>query len=91
MPFHISMNASYTTARAVFDQQEGGKPYVIYFISKNLAPMEYVNEKEFLVVIYSINKFFHYITSYHISIHTDHSSIIYLMNKPITNGKLTRW
>ena len=23
--------------------------------------------------------------------HTDHSAIIFLMNKPITNGRVTRW
>ena len=50
-----------------------------------------VTKKEFLVVAYSINKFRHYITSYETFIHTDHSSIISLMTKPITNGRVTRW
>ena len=44
-----------------------------------------------MVVVYSINKFRHYITSYEVFIHTDHSTIIFLMNKPITNGRITRW
>jgi hypothetical protein len=50
-----------------------------------------VTEKEFLVVVHAINKFRHYITGYEIFIHTDHSTIRYLMNKPITNGRVTRW
>ena len=66
----------------------------MYFISKNLTPAELnytVTEKEFLAVVYSINKFRHYITSYEVFVHTDHSSIRFLMNKPITNGRVTQW
>ena len=50
-----------------------------------------VTEKEFLVVVYSINKFCHYITGYKVFVHTDHSAIRFLMNKPITNGRVTPW
>lgn len=50
-----------------------------------------VIEKEFLVVVYSINKFRQYITSYDVNIHIDHSSIRFLLNKPLTNGRITRW
>jgi hypothetical protein len=44
-----------------------------------------------LAVVHAVNKFHHYITGYEVFIHTDHSSIRYLMNKPITNGRITRW
>jgi len=50
-----------------------------------------VTEKEFLAVIYAINKFRHYITGYSTFVHTDRSAIKYLMNKPITNARVTRW
>jgi hypothetical protein len=50
-----------------------------------------VTEKEFLAVVYAINKFWHYITRYPMFVHINHSSIHYLMNKPITNGRVTRW
>ena len=78
----------------VLDQKEGQEPYAIYFISKNLTPAELnytVTEKEFLAVVYSINKFRHYITGYEVFAHTNHSAIRYLMNKPITNGRVTWW
>ena len=68
--------------------------HAIYFISKNLthAELNYTGiEKEFLAVVYSINKFCHYITGYEVFVHTDHSAIIFLMNKPITNGRVTQW
>eukprot|EP00253_Pinus_taeda_P002579 PITA_02579 len=50
-----------------------------------------MTEKEFLVIIYAINRFRHYITEYTTSVHTDHADIRYLMNKPITPGRITRW
>jgi hypothetical protein len=94
LPFHISSDASDTAIGDVLGQEEDHLPYAIYFISKNMSPAELnytVTEKEFLAVIYAINKFRHYITSYSTFIHTDHSAIKYLMNKPITNARVTRW
>lgn len=69
-------------------------PYVIYYRSKKLTPTKLnymITEKEFLDVVHAINKFQHYITSYKNFIHINHSSIRHLMNKPITNGRITRW
>ena len=92
IPFQISSNASDTTIRAILGQEEDKKPYAIYFISKNLTPTELnytATKKEFLVVIYAINKFRHYITGYPVFLYTNHSAIKYLANKPITNGRVT--
>ena len=66
----------------------------VNFIYKNLASAELnytVTEKEFLAVVKAINKCRHYITGYPLFIYTDHSAIRYLMNKPITHGRVTRW
>jgi hypothetical protein len=94
LPFHITLDSSDTTIGVVLGQEENHLPYAIYFISKNMTPAELnytVTEKEFLAVIYAINKFRHYITSYSTFVHTDHSTIKYLMNKPITIARVTRW
>jgi hypothetical protein len=94
LPFHISSDASDTAIGVVLGQEENHLPYAIYFINKNMTPAELnytVTKKEFLAVIYAINKFRHYITGYSTFVHTDHSSIKYLMNKPITNARVTRW
>ena len=94
MPFHISSYASNTAIGAVLGQEEHKKPYAIYYISKNLTPAELnytMTEKEFLAVIYAINKFRHYITGYPVVFYTDHSTIKILANKPVTNGRVTRW
>ena len=61
---------------------------------KILIPTELnytVPEKEFLAVVHAINKFRHYITGYETFVHTGHSTIRYLMHKPVTNGRVTRW
>jgi len=93
LPFQISSDASDTVIGAVLNKEEDKKPYAICYISKNLSPAELnyiVAEKEFLAVIYAINKFKHYITGCPVVLYIDHSAIKYLANKPITNGKVTR-
>ena len=42
-------------------------------------------------MIHAVNKFRHYITGYPVILYTDHSTIKYLANKPVTNGRITRW
>ena len=94
LPFHISIDASDTTIGGVLGKKEDQQSYAIYFVSKNLSPAELnytVIEKEFLVVVHAINKFHHYITGYEVFIHIDHYVIRFLMNKTITNGRVTRW
>eukprot|EP00253_Pinus_taeda_P022517 PITA_22517 len=94
LPFHISSYALDTAIGAVLGQEENNLPYDIYFISKNMTSAELnytVTEKEFLAVIYAINKFRHYITSYTTFVNTDHSAIKYLMNKLVTNARVTKW
>ena len=40
LPFHISIDASDTAIGGVLVQKEGQSSYAIYFVSKNLAPVE---------------------------------------------------
>ena len=94
LPFHIFTDASDTAVGASLGQKEESCHYAIYFISKNLTPAELnytVTEKEALAIIHAVNKFRHYITGYKVFVHTDHSAIRHLMNKPVTSGRVTRW
>jgi hypothetical protein len=89
LPFHISIDASDTAIGGVLGKKEGQQSYAIYFVSKNLSLVELnytVIEKEFLAIVHAINKFCQYITGYKVFVRTDHSSIRFLMKKPITNG-----
>ena len=80
---------------AVLGQKEDNLFYSIYYISKNFTGAEVnytVIEKEFLAVVYAINKFWHYITTgYKVFVHTDNSAIQFLMNKPIVTNRVIRW
>jgi len=40
LPFQILLDASHTTIGVVLQQEEDKKPYAIYYISKNLSPVE---------------------------------------------------
>jgi len=78
LPFHISSDASDTSNGVALGKEEDKKPYIIYFFSKNLSPGELnytVTEKDFFVVIFSINKLTHYIIRYEVFVHTNHSTI----------------
>ena len=58
LPFDISSNASDIATGAVLGQKDGQAPYVVYYISKNIAPAELnytVIEKYFLAIVSSIN------------------------------------
>jgi len=73
-----------------------GKSLNLYYLflrkDLTLAELNYtVTEKEFLAVVYTINKVKNYIIEYEVFIHTDHSTIRFLMKKPITNGRITKW
>ena len=93
LPFHISSDASDLAIGIDLGQEENKQSYDIYYISKNLssAKLNYtITKKEFLAVIFAINKFRHYIIGYEVFVHTDHSAIKYLMKKPLTSYRVTR-
>ena len=51
LSFHISIDVADISIGVVLGQQEGNKPYAIYYVSKNLGPIEVnytIIEKEFL-------------------------------------------
>ena len=50
-----------------------------------------VTKNELLVIVHSLNKFRHYITSYYTFVYTDHHAIKYFMNKTNVNARIIRW
>jgi hypothetical protein len=91
---HSSTDALDSTIEVVLRKKKNFLTHAIYILNKKLSPAELnytVTEKEFLTMVYEINKYRHYITWYEVFIHTFHSTIMYLMNKAITNGRIMRW
>ena len=92
--FKIMCDASDYAIGAVLGQREDKKAYVIYYASKTLdsAQSNYTNmEKEFLAVVFTLEKFRSYIVGSPVIIFTDHAALKYLLFKQDTKPHLTRW
>ena len=70
--------------RAILGQREDGKPYVIYYASKTLnkAQRNYTTtEKEFLAIVFVLDKFCAYLVRSFIMVFTDRSALKYMLTK----------
>ena len=94
LPFEIMCDASDYAIGAVLGQKEDKKAFVIYYASKTLdfAQSNYTTtEKEFLVLVFALEKFRSYIIGSLVTIFTDHAALKYLLSKQDTKSNLTRW
>ena len=94
LPFEIMCDASDYAIGAVLGQREDKKAFVIYYASKTLdsAQANYTTtEKEFLGVVFALEKFRSYIVGSPVTIFTDHAALKYLLSKQDTKPRLTRW
>ena len=94
LPFEIMCDASDYTIGAILGQREDKKAFVIYYASKTLdsAQANYTTiEKEFLAVVFALEKFKSYIVGSPVTILTDHAALKYLLSKQDTKPRLTRW
>ena len=66
----------------------------IAFSSRKLSLVErnYTTmEREGLAMVYALQKFKHYLLGAHFKMFTDHSTLKYLVNKPVLGGRICRW
>ena len=94
LPFEIMCDASDYVIGAVLGQREDKKAFVIYYVSKTLnsAQANYTTtEKEFLAIVFALEKFRSYIVGSLVTIFTDHAALKYLLSKQDTKPRLTRW
>ena len=94
LPFEVMCDDSDLAVRAVLGQRVEGKPYVVYYASKTLneAQRNYTTtEKEFLVVVYSLDKFRSYLIGSDIVIFTNHLALKYLLTKQNSKARLIKW
>ena len=67
---------------------------VIYYARRTLNDVHInyaTTEKDFLVIVFTFDKFWSYLIGNRVIVHTDHSAIKYLMTKKDAKPRLIRW
>ena len=93
-PFEIMCDAFDFAIGAVLEQRVDNKQHVIYYSSRilNDAQLHYTTtEKEFLAVVFALEKFRPYLLGFKTIIFTDHYALRYLMMKKDAKARLIRW
>ena len=94
-PFHVFVDAlDIAIGSALMQLSEPNWYMPIYYASRKLSTTERnysTIEREALGMVYSINKFRHYLLGKKFTFHVDHSALLYLVSKQELTGKLARW
>ena len=86
LPFELMCDASDYVIRAVLGKKKERIFQVIHYASRTLndAQLNYATtEKELLAIVFPFDKFRPYLIGNKVIVHTDHSTIKYLMTKKI--------
>ena len=92
--FELMCDASEYKIKAVLGQKRDKTFQVIFYASQTLnnAQLNYATiEKELLAIVFAFDKFRPYLIGNRVIVHTDHSSIKYLMTKKDAKPRPIRW
>jgi hypothetical protein len=88
--FHVHVNASSIALGVVLAQPgEGYIDHPLAFSSKKLSATKInytTTEREGLAMVYALQKLHHYLLGGHFKMFTNHSTLKYLVNKPVLGG-----
>ena len=94
LPFELMCDASDYVVGVVLGQKRERTFQVIYYVSPTLndAQLNYAKtKKELLPIVFAFDKFRPYLIGNRVIVHTDHSTIKYLMTKKDAKPRLIRW
>jgi hypothetical protein len=93
--FHVHVDASSIALGVVMEQPgEGDIDHPLEFSSRKLSIAEInytTTERERQTMVYAFHKFHHYLLGGHFKMFTNHSTLKYLVNKPVLGGRIYRW
>jgi hypothetical protein len=93
--FHVHVDVSPIALGVVLAQPGGGDiDHLLSFASRKLSTAEInytTTEREGLSMVYALRKFSHYLLGGHFKMFTDHSTLKYLVNKPVLGGRICIW
>jgi len=93
--FHVHVDASSIALGAVLAQEgEGDIDHPMDISSRKFSTTEKnynTTEREGLAMVYALEKYRHYLLGGHFRKYTDHSTLKYLVNKPVLGGRIYRW
>lgn len=71
-----------------------GLDHLVYFVSRLMSKAENnysTTKREALGMVYSVYKFWHYLLATPFIFYVDHQALMYLVNKLIIQGRISRW
>ena len=90
--FHVHVDASSIALGAVLAQpREGDIDHPLSFSSRNISTIEInytTTEREGLARVYALQKFHHYLVGGHFKMFIDHSTLKYIVKKPVLGGRI---
>jgi hypothetical protein len=93
--FHVHVDACSITLGAMLAQPRiGDIDQPLAFASRKLSTTKInytITKREGLAMVYVLQKFCHYLLGGHFKMFTDHSTLKYLVNKPVLGGRICRW
>jgi hypothetical protein len=93
--FHVHAGTLAIALGSILAQPgEGHLDHLIEYASRKLSDSEQnynTIEREGLAMVYAMQKFRHYLLGKHFNMFTDHSTLEYLVNKPVLGGRICRW
>ena len=93
--FHVHIDASGIAIGAILTQPgDYGMDYPIVYSSQKLNKAERnysTTEREALGMVFSLQKYRHYLLANPFIFYTDHQALKYLVNKPLHHGRICQW